>query len=545
MKLKKLLSSLLCLTVVLCVSGCDSKETDGGNKGKNDGDTEIFETFDLLYCAKDSMNPYAAATKVNKEISLLLYESLFTLDNNFEPVNILAESYTAEGKTVSVKIKSDSKFSDGSRLSADDVLFSYNLAKNSKTSDYTARLKNVLLCERVSDTEVKFTFNKINPYAVNILDFLILKSGSTNLHDDDNVALPPIGSGLYVFNRDGEKLIKNSYNKREVKLNEIFLTNTPDNESVTHNIEVGNSDIYYNSVAETSAVRMPSSKKTDINTTNLVYLGANLKSGISSNVYVRYAVSAALDREDIVKTCYYSKAVAATGIFHPEWEPARKFQTMQTEPHEEITVVNLEQIGYNKKNGDGYYVNKNGNPVTVSVLVNSDNASRLSAANNIVAKLNSAGIKAKVVAVPYASYVSMLENGNFEFYLAETRFNADMDISSLVYPNGSAAYGVDGKANKNGENENNKNGEENQDNKEKGDEFTSIPVWKMLDRFYSGTASVSDVVSIFESDLPVIPICYRSASLFYDSNIKVTPDGSYTNIYLGAEKYTFNSSKEE
>lgn len=529
----------LCFVLSVCLLFCCScgggvTSSDGSPVTDNQTDTTpADQKFGLLYCAKDLLNPFEATTKANQELGLLLFDPLFKLDDNFKLVNVLAKSFEQKDNTITVTLKNQLKFSDASAITADDIVFSFDEAKKSENYKYT--LSGIVSCERVSDNSVSFKTAKKDIFAVNLLTFPIVKSGSTERFDADNVALEPIGCGRYVFDRAQTALILNNfYHTTGFNIKKIYLTNAPDNEVVEHNIKVGNTDIYYNSTAEPATIRMSDSKRKYLNTTNLVYLGANTKSSVAKSSYVRYAVSAAIDREAVVKQSYYASAKAAIGIFHPDFEPAKPYQTIQTSPKKEISVVNLEQIGYNSMDSEGYYVNKSGKRLNVSILVNSDNTSRLAAARLIEESLKSAGIAAKVSAVPYAQYISRIKTGSYDFYLGEVRLNANMDISELVYPGGSAAYGVSG-----GATESETSQTEGTESNSQAD--VSYTVWQILDRFYSGKATVADIVNIFESELPLIPVCYLSSSLFYNENLTSEPEGFASDIFNGIENYSFKN----
>lgn len=543
MSIKKFICVLLVLATLFSLCSCGGNGTSSESVGTADGVSGIDATpaeqrFGLLYCSKDSLNPYLATTKANQELGLLLFDSLFKLDNSFKLIYVVAEEYELKGKELTVTLKDNLKFSDASALSSGDIVFSFNEAK--KSDNFKDTLVAVVSCTAVSGNKVKFTLNRQDEFAVNLLTFPIVKSGSTQIVDGDNVAVPPIGCGRYVYDSAQSALTVNSfYRSAAPNIKKIYLTNAPDNEVAEHNIKVGNSDIYYNSTAEEKTIRMTDSKRKYLNTTNLVYLGANLKSGVSANIYVRYAVSAALDRAAVAKQSYYSAAVPANGIFHPEFEPAKAYQTIPTSPKKEITVVNLEQIGYNKLDNDGYYVNKSGKRLKVSILVNSDNASRVAAAELIASSLKSAGIGATVKKVSFSAYSSALQKGEFEFYIGEVCLTPNMDISQLVYPDGSVAFGIPKAKGPDGNDTSSAPETEKEEDRNETQSDVSLSVWQILDRYYSGDATVADIVNIFESELPLIPICYRNASLFYNENFAQEPHGSVNDIYLGIEKYAF------
>ncbi len=526
MKAKKLLAIFTIMVMLVALCGCGGTKAPSGATSSNSvaQQSSPSETLKLLFCEKDGFNPYTCVSKMNKEITLLMFDALFHTDNEFNTVNVMAENYELKGKELNVTLKDSIKFSDGSPVSAEDIVFSFGLAKKSTTSDFTARLASLVSCKAVGERAVCFTLSKVDEYAVNLLDFPIIKRGTTELKNADNVALPPIGCGRYIYNSIDDTLVPNPFYNGSFSIKKIILTNAPDNESAKHSIEVGNTDIYYHSLVDSESVRMYSSRRKLINTTNLVYIGANCVRGITSNEELRYAVSAALDRNELVYKGFNSAAVAATGIYHPYFKPAMKLQTIQTSANEQITIVNLKQIGYNKRESDGIFVNSKGKTLSFSILANSENPAHIAAADCIVAQLKSAGFNVTLRAVGYSSYISALKNGQFDFYLGEICFNPNMDITALVYPGAAAAFGVAPKATQE-------------------TDGVTYRVWQILDKYYAGKASIADVINIFESELSAIPICYLSAGLFYDQSLANEPGGSASDIYMGINSYTFKEDK--
>ena len=508
MKQKRVLALILCILLCFCFGGCKSN-------GEAIGDTPINEaeqnaaSLNLLYCSNDSFNPYTLISKVNLELTQLLFDPLYKTDNNFNAIPVLAESAVREGNSWHITIKS-ATFTDGTTLSTKDVIYSFNLAKNS--IKYASSLSHIQSVSENGNTVI-FNLTKNDPYFCNVLSFPILKEGSDNLRDEDSVLLPPIGTGRYILDLAAQRINRNeNYFGAKPTVPTAVLINAPDNESAWHYVEVGATDFYYADTTQNEIVRM-SGQKLVVNRNNLVYLGINTNNTPLSNVYLRYAVSSAIDRERIVSSVYFSNAVAATGPFHPNWSVAKDYQTTQTSAKTQIAIENLEKIGYNKVNEGGYRVNQSGYELTLNLLINADNPTRVSAANLIAANLKAVGIKLNITALPFESYKAALENGQFELYLGECVIDMNFNLEPLVVPGGSCAYGVTAT---------------------QSAEAVSIP--QVMARYNSGEVAISDVITAIQSDMTFIPLCYRSAVLFYNNNITNLSCASADDLFFDIDK---------
>ena len=120
----------------------------------------------------------------------LIQSTLLKHDHNAGIVNDLATDYetSADLKTFTVNIRDDVKFTDGSKLTAKDVAFSYNTAK--KTGEATD-LSNMVEAKAVNDTQIKFTLEKPDSAFVHKLtDLGIVPEAS---YDNETYGQNPIG----------------------------------------------------------------------------------------------------------------------------------------------------------------------------------------------------------------------------------------------------------------------------------------------------------------------------------------------------------------
>jgi len=153
------------------------------------------------------INPlYSSVSDLDSDLAELVYSSLFKRGKNAELVNDLAESYeiSPDGKTYTIKIRSDAIWHNASPVTVDDVVFTFEAIKNIR---YKSPLRTVFIgveISKVDDKTVKF--NLTEPYAafLDLLNFGILPQELWQQIEPTSASLAelnlkPIGSGRYKF----------------------------------------------------------------------------------------------------------------------------------------------------------------------------------------------------------------------------------------------------------------------------------------------------------------------------------------------------------
>lgn len=540
MKFHKILALFLVLTLIFCISGCKGEENSKSSVDKTSTEqTSKKDYITLLYSAADSFNPYTAKTDINRQLCQLLYEPLLTLDNEFNPIYKIAKNVKVEGKKCTVDLN-QVRFSDGSILSADDVIYSYKLAVNSESS-YKSSLYEVVSASKNDTLCVVFTLSKADPYFANNLTFPIIKAGSEKITDSDSVLQPPIGNGRFKVSDDKSSLVLNeNYHSKQGTIKKVKLINSPDMESISHYVEVGAADMYYSSISDGNILRM-SGQKLDVNLNSLLYVGINQNYSLLKQTELRQALSSGIDRQKICQNAYYNNAVAATGFFNPAWEITKSVQNIQIEANSQITVENLNKIGYNKVNDKQYRVNASGNGINLTLLVNSENRLKVMAAQMIAEQLKLQGINITVIEKTYAQYMDSLKKGNFQLFLGEVKLTDNMDVSCLIEEGGSAAYGLEKSDAKKEQNEKNSEKEKVQESSLENNsaEVNKSTAKNVLAGFYSGKNTIIDLASVLQTEMPFIPVLYRTGVLFYNDNIGNVKDSSSTDIYFSIDSYIY------
>ncbi|WP_394347431.1 extracellular solute-binding protein [Rhodobacter sp. SY28-1] len=153
----------------------------------------------------DSLNPYVTKGRPATGISTLTVETLMgrNYDEAFSLYGLLAESIdTDEGRTyVEFTLRPEARFSDGSPVTVEDVMWSVETLGTQGNPRYAAAWKKIASMEKTGERSVKFTFNVEDRELPLILGLRpILKKAQWEGKDFAEATMEaPIGSGPYVL----------------------------------------------------------------------------------------------------------------------------------------------------------------------------------------------------------------------------------------------------------------------------------------------------------------------------------------------------------
>ena len=153
-----------------------------------------------------TINPlYSTNRDVDRDLSQLIYSSLYKYDKNGQLVNDLAENIeTSDSKTFVVTLKNNVKWHSGEALTVDDVIFTINLITNPEYNSPLRKNFSSVSIEKVSDNQIKFTLPSAYAAFSGLLTFGIMPQSVWESVSPDSASLTdlnlqPIGSGPYKF----------------------------------------------------------------------------------------------------------------------------------------------------------------------------------------------------------------------------------------------------------------------------------------------------------------------------------------------------------
>lgn len=495
---------LIAVIAVSCFGGCEKQVVSTvGNlvedttRQTNAPQSVTASNSITLGCSEeDSLNPFFMTTDLNHDLISLVYEPLFYIDDSFCAVNALAVGYEQKGTALTVRLDGTAMFSDGSKLSAADVVYSFNKAKES--ASYKNELSVVASAAAGSDS-VTFTLTANYANAVDSLSFPIVKASTA-----ENKDTTPIGTGLYKYNASGEnvKLEYNSYCRTsEPSIKTITLTIIPASSTLIHTLELGEITAYFDDMSSGSYSRAgASSAKTNL--TNLVFLGMNSSSyGLQSAAF-RQAVYFSVNRQSIVKNSFKKYAVETYTPYHPQWHILEKsdYDTSKLALDYSKAKNLLQQAGFK-------------GTTNLRLIVYSGNSFKVSAAREIKESLANVGINAVISELTWEQYKAALSSGEYDLYIGEIKLPLNMNMTSLFNGTVTGVSAADTTKNAYGE-------------------------------YEKGNISINAFSEAFLQNMPFAPICFRMGALIYDDGITPAADCDVGNVYKNIQEWNLAISAE-
>lgn len=505
----RLLCVAVCLALVLAGCGQPAPEpTPTAEPEPTPTQAPQSLRFSLGYDPAALLHPITGDSQVNQELTGLVYQGLYELDNAFEPQPVLAASGapSEDGYSWTFTLKAGALFSDGSPLTAQHAAASLNAARTSAL--YAARLSGVTSVSAVDELTLVVTLSAPNGSLPALLDIPVVQEQEEG---------PPLGSGPYRYESSGERLFlqanPNHPSSAALPYATIPLTAVSDAAQRIAAFDSGDITAVTTEFSSPYALGYASSYETcDYPTTSLLYVGFRVADGPCRSELVRRAFSQVLDREELVRLLLSGHGDAAALPVSPLCGQYDETAAQALCFDLESAAALLEQAGYVKNEEDGLlYLRRT--PLAVTLLVNSDNDTRQAVAGELAQALSQLGVTVTVNRLPWNDYTTALGRGDFDLYIGEVRLPGDFDPSALL--TGSLNYG----------------GYENW-------ELTQA-LWAWLAaRGEEKTQAAQVLWQLFAQDAPISPVCFKRGSLLVRWGMASNLQPTRANPFYRMEEWT-------
>ncbi len=453
-KLFKLISLLLTAALLTGLVGCDMLSRDAAEETAEEqpeesapivvGETtgEVLQDtykadrrFSINSQKGASFNPYLTKSAWNLIAGMLAYDTLVTTGTGFEAMpNLVTNWYTEDGWNWTFTVDTTRKFHDGGDMTASDAV--YSLEQSVGIARYEKRFSHMTDASVVDTATFTVTLNQPDWQFYKLLTIPCIEAGQ--YYNDI-----PSGTGPYKFNASGTFLTRfeDHPDADKLPIRTIYLKHYTRPEDILQAFEDSLLDLVTNSPADASSLGYSRSNLIKyVETTNLHFIGYNMRSSIFSYGPYRQLVTYAVDRDTIVANAFQGSAVAAELPIHPNsaYYPRSVAQGMKYDQDILQTVVT--NLGGTDLDQDGV-VEFGSIRGEIVFLVCSDSGAKVSAARQIASQLRSVGFAVTMSELGYADYITALEEGQYDMFYGEVKLCSNWDISELIAPGGSLNYG--------------------------------------------------------------------------------------------------------
>jgi len=362
----------------------------------------------------DVLNTFTTTAGASGNIIEKMYESMFFVLNDGTFVPWLADSWEVsdDATEYTYYLNPDAMWSDGTPLTADDVVFTFEmLMANDLEIPTVGEIDTV---EALDAHTVKFvTKTSLIPflYRSGIIDIMPKHIWS---EIDDPVTFTnnenPIGSGPFLFDKwvEGEyvTLKKNpNYWKGDVLIDEINVITYRSSDALALALKAGEIDVA--GVDPSQVGTYVGTKDVAIDQANvnrLCYVGWNLRRWPFSSYDVRHAIALAVDRQDVVESAYtgygtigYDGYIAPILGDYVNTDTAWKGLGMTDEERYAEAKAILDAAGIIDRDGDGVREDADGNECEADFLAASHISAFLRTAEVFQTGCEAIGIKINLV----------------------------------------------------------------------------------------------------------------------------------------------------
>ena len=492
----KRMLALMMLPLLLALTGCGQWEAPQDNlydtlapyfgTADQEDPLPVLTSFALPYLDGETADPITCSDGAQKTLGSLLYEGLFTLDPGFEPQPCLAESYSydAVSRTYTIALRQGVLFSDGTELTARDVVYSVNRARNSQR--YGSRLADVSAVEGSGST-VTIRLRRDNASFAARLDIPVIKYNTGSL-------TYPVGTGPYYYTQEGGAawlaVSARWWQQKALPLKRVELVRCKDSDTMSYAFYSREIQLLMCDLTSTSTSNVyGSGTYTDAATTTMQFIGINTARAPLIDPALRCALQLGIDRQGCIDAFFLGHGLAAQSPLSPA---------------SALYPAELD-VAYSPDNFDiamtdaGY---ARGETVELTLLVNQENSFKASAAQRIAEDLSVHDVHITVRQLPWEQYLLALQLGDYDLYYGECRLTADWDLQSLVGTGGALNYGG----------------------------YSSAETDQLLADCLRSPESERQAAMLalcrqLRQDAPILPVCFKSASVLLPSGAveSITP----------------------
>ncbi|MCK4536501.1 MAG: peptide-binding protein [Desulfuromonadales bacterium] len=385
--------------------------------------------------------PVLASDSASSDINGLVYSGLVRYDKDLQIEGDLAESWeiSEDNLTITFKLRKDVTWHDGQPLTADDVMFTYQLYIDPETpTAYAERYRQVSSAEVVDSHTFRVHYAK--PLATALISWSLAVHPKHLLEGQDITKNPlarhPVGTGPYRFAKwdVGEKVVLEAnpdYYEGQPYIHRVVYRIIPDQSTMFLELQskgldyMGLTPLQYTDQTDTPAFRRNFNKYRYL-AFGYTYLGYNLRRPMFQDKRVRQALSHAINKQELIDGVLIGLGQVATSPYKPDTWPYNPDVARYPYDQERARTL-LNEAGWIDTDKDGI-LDRNGEPFAFTIVTNQGNEQRIRTGEIIQRRFHEVGVDVKLRVIEWASFLKEFINpGNFDATILGWSVSLDPD----------------------------------------------------------------------------------------------------------------------
>jgi len=400
-----------------------------------------------------TIDPQGAPSSGLSLVLPYLFDTLVVRDTDNRLLPLLAETWevAADGKAITVTLRSGVTFHDGGSLNADAVRLTFERfkAKGAKSPIYGG-IQQIAGVEAVGDLTVRFTFKEpaANFWSTISMPYAAILSPASMAKAATDDKAPLVGTGPFTLGEwqagQAITLLRNEAyawgpemveNRRAPYLEKTVFKVIPDAATQLAALQAGEVDvIFVNNPDHLSKLRQdPSIQLQEAVLNSLIYLGFNTKKAPFDDPQVRRALAHAVNKDEILELALGGvgvKAFAPLPPTLPGFDPSLAEHELTYDPARAQAL--LAEAGF-ARGGDGAWTK--GRQPLKTVLLTSNRAPNDAIAALLQSQLKAIGVPAEIQQLDSKAVMEATAAGKFDLLLWRYDWN-DPDALNIYLGSG-------------------------------------------------------------------------------------------------------------
>lgn len=395
----------------------------------------------------DKLNPiYLTNNQADRDVQELIFNRFVEIDEQGNPIPGIARTWVLSNdlKVYTFRIKDNLFFSDGQPLTADDVVFTFDFAKEiaRKYSIDTigSAISNVNV-EKISNTQVKFTLDEVNStfletISVFIVPKHILENTTLDSYAFEQFNTKPVGTGPFMVSKNfGDTIVlaKNPYVKSETNIANFefrFFKDINSLELAFRSNQIDGFGVYnhnqasfveeYERTYSIKSFSLPFRKK-------VIFFNTRVPK--FANVSIRRGLGYLIDKKKMLSDLDIDGTISNGPLPTTSWAYISDLNYVNYNP--KAAQAEFKILGYTKNQSNGLYTSSDGKILSVDITY-LENESNTKLINYLVKSFENEGVLLNPFPKNYEQLTKeVLASREFELILYEVEVSVDPDQYNL------------------------------------------------------------------------------------------------------------------